>query len=79
MLHLRVMDPQVAAKLEAMDKKLDTIGKSTRRTNQYMMWTFIITVVVFVLPLIGLAIVIPTFINQITSTYSNLNLKTLGY
>lgn len=58
-------------KIREQEKKLQEIYASVRRMERYFLWTFIITVVVLVLPLIGLVFVIPMFLNS-------LNFKALG-
>lgn len=64
---------EVLRKLEENEKKLDAIYKSVERTRKYFLWTLIITIVIIVLPLIGLAFVIPQFLNSL-SGYSGLGL-----
>ena len=69
------MDEQaILAKLEEQNKKIDGIYKSVEKTRKYFLWTLIISIVVVVLPLIGLLFVIPQFL----SLYSSLNLESLG-
>jgi hypothetical protein len=55
------------AGLEEMSKKIDEIHRLTDRTYKIILWTMIATVVMFVLPLIALAFVIPYFMRTITS------------
>ncbi len=54
--------------LAEQQKKIDAIYASVEKTRKYFLWTMIITVALFVLPLIGLVFAIPSFIN----TYSNI-------
>jgi len=51
---------------DRQDEKLDNIFRSVEKTRKYFLWTLIITVVLFVVPLIGLILVIP----QVLSTYT---------
>lgn len=51
-----------------IEKKLDAIFVSVEKTRKYFKWTMIITIVVIVLPLIGLVFAIPAFL----SSYSGL-------
>ncbi|MEI6304440.1 MAG: hypothetical protein WCP09_00235 [Candidatus Taylorbacteria bacterium] len=68
--------------LQAIEKEIreqreiiDQIFVSVEKTRKYYLWTMWGTVIVFVLPLIALAFVIPSFM----STYSGLlNSTTLG-
>jgi len=61
---------RLEARLESYEKKIDDIYVSVKKMQLYFKWTFIITVVLFVLPLIGLMVVIPTFLKNITSSLS---------
>ncbi len=56
---------EVLKKLAELEVKVDAIYKSAEKTRKYFMWTLIISVVLFVLPLIGLIFAIPQFLNSI--------------
>ena len=58
---------EILQRLEAQEKKLDAIYTSAEKTRKYFLWTMIGTLVMFVLPLIGLLFVIPKFINTYSS------------
>ena len=62
------IEEQLAMQQHALTK----IYKSVEQTRKIMLWTGIVTIAMFVLPLIGILIVLPRFINTITSTYSGL-------
>ncbi len=62
------MDPEILKKLEEHDRKLQEIFESVEKTRKYFLWTMIIAVAAVVVPLIGLAIMIPQFL----SVYSGL-------
>lgn len=62
---------QILQKLEEQDKKLDAIYRSSEKMRRYFLWTLIVSILVIVLPLIGLLIVIPQFLNT-------LNINNLG-
>ena len=66
------MDEELSKRLDAQEKKLDAIYKSVEKMRRYFLWTLIVTIVVIVLPLIGLAFVIPSYLNT-------LNLSGLGF
>lgn len=55
-------------KIEELEKKIDKLQHSIDRLNKIFFWTLVITVVLFVLPLIGLIFAIPKFL----STYSDI-------
>ncbi len=62
------METDINKKLDEQQAKIDQIFISVEKTRKYFLWTLIITVVMFVLPLIGLFFAIPSFL----STYSNI-------
>lgn len=66
------MDQETLNKLEALEKKIDAIHSSVEKTRKYFLLTLIVTVVMIVLPALGLIIVIPMFLNS-------LNLNNLGF
>lgn len=53
---------------QELREKIDKIYISVEKTRKYFQWTLIITVIVFVLPLILMVFAIPAFI----STYSGM-------
>jgi hypothetical protein len=57
------LEQQIIDRINAQDEKLEEIWRSVEKTRKYFLWTFWTTVIMFVLPLIGLIIVIPMFIN----------------
>ena len=64
---------EILRKLEEQDKKLDAIYKSAEKTRKYFLWTLIITIVVIVLPLIGLIFAVPALLKS-RGAYSTLGL-----
>jgi len=66
------MDTDLSARLAALEQKIDAIYISVEKTRKYFMWTMIITVVLFVLPLIGLMFVIPAFLTNYVGSIQNL-------
>ncbi len=52
-------------KIVEIEKKIDAIYVSVEKTRQYFLWTLIITLVLFFLPLIGLFFAIPAFLNTL--------------
>ena len=59
-------------KLAAIEKKIDAIYATTEKTRKYFMWTLIVTLVLVVLPAIGLVFAIPSFLSNYTDTINNL-------
>lgn len=56
-------------RLTALEKKVELVYESVKKTRKYFMWALISSIVIFIIPLIGLAIAIPSFIG----TYSQIN------
>lgn len=54
-------------KILELEKKLDAIYVSVEKTRKYFLWTLILTLVLFFLPLLGLVFAIPVFVNGLTS------------
>lgn len=63
------MENELLQKIKENRELLDKIYVSVEKTRMYFLWVLIISVVVFVLPLIGLFFAIPSFLD----TYSSLD------
>ncbi len=61
------MENDLDSRLAALEKKLDAIFVSAEKTRKYFLWTMIITVAMIVLPLIGIAFVLPSVIGAYSS------------
>ncbi|MBI4068219.1 hypothetical protein HY413_02325 [Candidatus Kaiserbacteria bacterium] len=57
------------ARADQLEKKIDAIYVSVEKTRKYILTTIIVTILVVVLPVIGLFFAIPSFMG----TYSQLN------
>ncbi len=69
------MDQELSQRLATLEQKIDSMYATVEKLRLYFFWTGVITVALFILPLIGLAFVIPSFLN----TYANVdNLDTLN-
>ena len=64
------MENDLQQKFEEQDKKLGDIYQSIEKMRKYFLWTLIVTIVTIVLPLVALVLILPWFINVITSAYS---------
>ncbi len=62
------MDPELEKRFAAQEQKIDAVFKSVERIRKYMYWTFVLTLVFFVLPLIALIFVIPAFMGSLGSS-----------
>jgi len=58
------MDNVVFERLEKLEAKIDAILVSVEKTRNYFKWTMIITLVMFVIPLVGLVVFVPSFISS---------------
>ena len=66
------MEQEILEKLAAQEKKIDAMYASVEKLRKYFLWTVIITVVTFILPLIAVVAILPWFIKIMTSAYSGL-------
>lgn len=62
-----MIDPELSAKLDTLEVKIDAAYKSAEKTRKYILWMVIITVVMIVLPLL----VIPFLIGPMLASYSS--------
>lgn len=63
---------EVLKKLAENSEKIDKIYKSVEKTRKYFFWTMVITIVVFVVPLIALMFVLPTFLKTYLGAFNGL-------
>ena len=68
------METELKQLIEAQQKKIEEIYISVEKTRKYLWWTMVITIVLFVLPLVGLIFVIPSFISSYTTSVTELGL-----
>ncbi|OGE86358.1 MAG: hypothetical protein A3J48_02575 [Candidatus Doudnabacteria bacterium RIFCSPHIGHO2_02_FULL_46_11] len=61
------METEILQKLAEQEQKIDAIYVSVEKTRKYILWTVIASVVLFLLPLIGLLFAIPKFISTLNS------------
>ena len=59
-------------KLIELEEKIDKIYVSVEKTRKYFLWTGIITILVIVLPLIGLMFALPSFMQNYVGTFNSL-------
>ena len=58
------MEGEILKEIRELRQKVDEVGKSAEATRKYLMWTLIVSVLVFVVPLMGLMAVIPQFLSS---------------
>lgn len=68
------MEQDILNKLAQQEAKIDKLYKSVEQMRRYFLWTLIISLLVIVLPLIGLIFVIPKFLSVLTGDYSQFGL-----
>lgn len=66
------MEPKNQEQLDELEIKVNEILQSVKKTEKYMRLTFWVTVIVFVLPLLLLAIAIPSMISSYTAALDGL-------
>lgn len=59
------MDEAILKKLEEQETKIQSIYVSVEKTRKYFLWTLILSLVFFLLPLIGLVFAIPFFLGTL--------------
>jgi len=68
------MQEDLNKKIEEQGLKIDAIYKSVEKTRKYFLMIIWITVLAFVIPMIGLTFVLPSFLSNYTSSLSDLGL-----
>jgi len=68
------MDEELNKKIEEQGLKIDAIYKSVEKTRKYFLIIIWITILGVVLPMIGLAFVIPSFLSNYVDTLSGLGI-----
>ena len=69
-----MIDPELLAKLNQIEEKAEKAYQAAEKVRKYLFWTGVITVALIVLPLIGLAFVLPSFISSYTTTLNGLGI-----
>ena len=59
------MENEILKKIEEQGRRIEEIFVSVEKTRKYFLWTLIISVAFVVLPIIGLMLVIPQFLNNL--------------
>jgi len=66
------MENEILSKIEAQNVKIEAIYSSVEKTRKYLLTIMWITILTVVLPLIGLIIGIPLFLNSYMSSFEGL-------
>lgn len=67
-----MIDPELAAKLDAIEQKAEAAAASAEKVRKYLFWTGVVTAALIILPAIGLAFAIPQFLTTYTTTLNGL-------
>ena len=67
------MDQELSQRLTALEEKVEKIFISVEKTRKYFLWTLIVSVALFVLPVIGLAFAIPAFLTNYVAPLQSLS------
>lgn len=63
------MEQEILNRLAKQEELIQKIFESAEKTRKMFLWTLIITLVLFFLPLFGLLFVIPSFLSTLSSAY----------
>ena len=66
------MEQELKKQIDEQGVKIDAIYKSVEKTRKYFLMVMWITVIGIVVPMIGLAFVIPSFLGNYTNTLGGL-------
>lgn len=58
------MENDLQSRLGLMEQKIDAIFVSVEKTRKYFFWTMVITLVIVVVPAVGLLFAIPAFMGN---------------
>ncbi len=68
------MEPTIQKELQDQRVMIEKIYISVEKTRKYFLWTMIVTLVTFILPLIILGFVLPSFLGTYTSQLQGLGI-----
>ncbi|MFA6391670.1 MAG: hypothetical protein WCW66_02840 [Patescibacteria group bacterium] len=62
------MEQEILQKLNDQQILIDKMYKSIEKMRKYFLWTFILSIIFFVLPLIAMIFILPSFITTYMSS-----------
>ncbi|MFA6198379.1 MAG: hypothetical protein WC734_04500 [Patescibacteria group bacterium] len=62
------MEPTIEKKLTGQEVLLQKVLQSTERTRKYILWSIIIGLAVFIIPLIAMMFMLPAYLKAIDFT-----------
>ncbi len=66
------MDEEISKKIDEQGEKIEAIYKSVEKTRTYFLIVIWVSIIAFVLPLLGLIFVIPSFIDNYLGAFEGL-------
>lgn len=67
-----MIDPELSAKLDDIRMLAERAATDAAKTRSYLFWTGVVTLVLFVLPLVGIALIAPQFLSTYTASLNGL-------
>lgn len=64
-------------RIAALERKVDEILATVTKMRRYAQWSLTITIVIIVLPILGLAFAVPSFLSTYNQTLQSLDLEGL--
>jgi len=58
------MDPKLQQQIDEIEIKITDIQQSTKKTEKYMQWTFWVTILMVVVPLVIAVVIVPIIISR---------------
>ena len=71
------MDEQLQQKINELEAKIDAIYVSTEKTRKYFLVTMWVTVILFVMPLLGLLVIVPKAMSSYLGSISSGDIQDL--
>lgn len=65
-----MIDPELSARLDAIAATAEKAYAAAESARKYLFWTGVITAALIILPLIGLAFALPTFLSSYATVLS---------
>ncbi len=67
------MDQELLQRLVKLEEQTNAIFVSVEKTRRYFFWIMVLTVVFFVVPLIGLFFAVPMFLSSYTGSLESMS------
>ncbi|MEK7514567.1 MAG: hypothetical protein AAB587_01985 [Patescibacteria group bacterium] len=66
------MENELLERIKQQEIKIDAIWKSVEKTRKYFLMIMWVSIILFVLPLIGIIFVLPSFLNSYLGSFNGL-------